>query len=243
MNSTQKRFKKEMEKGLRNLKKHNEEAYYKYIAQNNLDNPEQRLKYERKEKIKNVFKKIFSLAATVIIIGIIAPFAYNKILSLSTRSDNIELISPNTTNNNSITLQQNKQKEIVECLNTLRTYMDNISNDVKKKNTDTEQINNKKSTKSEYIKSIQAHDELVKNNMAGISKITIPAELNTYANQINEGYQLLCEAYEDESIYLKTNQQKYKQLADENYKLSNEKLNNSTTELTKVLDNNNIKHK
>ncbi len=243
MNSTQKKFRKEMEKGLKNLKKHNEEAYYKYIAQNNLDNPEHRLRYEKKEKIKNVFKKIFSLASTIIILGIIVPFAYNKILSLSNKTNNIELESSNTIDNNIITPQQNKQKEIVECLNALRPCMDNISNDIKKKNTDTEQINNKKLTKNEYIKSIQAHDEFVKNNIADISKITIPAELNAYVNQINEGYQLLCDAYEDESIYLKTNQQKYKQLADENYKLSNEKLNNSNIELTKVLDNNNIKRK
>ena len=55
MNSNQKKFKKEMEKG---LKERNEEAYYKYIAQNNLDNPEQRLKYETKEKIKNVLKRV-----------------------------------------------------------------------------------------------------------------------------------------------------------------------------------------
>jgi hypothetical protein len=179
----------------------------------------------------------------MIILGIIAPYAYNKILSLSNKTNNIELRSSNTIDNNIITPQQNKQKEIVECLNALRPYMGNISNDIKQKNTETEQINNKKLTKSEYIKSIQAHDEFVKNNITDISKITIPAELNTYVNQINEGYQLLCEAYEDESIYLKTNQQKYKQLADENYKLSNEKLNNNNTELTKILDNNNIKHK
>ena len=95
----------------------------------------------------------------------------------------------------------------------------------------------------DYIKSIQAHDELTKKNITDISNITIPSELSNYFSLINEGYQLLCEGYEDESIFLKTNQQKYKQLADNNYKLSNEKLNNSNTELTKVLDNNNIKHK
>ena len=43
-----------MENGLMNLKKRDEEVYYKYIAQNNLDNPEQRLKYEAKEKSKNM---------------------------------------------------------------------------------------------------------------------------------------------------------------------------------------------
>ena len=112
-----------------------------------------------------------------------------------------------------------------------------------KKNSDIEQINNKKLTQNEYIRNMQAHDELVKKNITDISNITVPSELNNYITQMNEGYQLLCEGYEDESIYLKTNQQKYKQLADDNYKLSNEKLNNSNTELTKVLDINNIKHK
>ena len=243
LNSTQKNFKKEMEKGLKDLKERNEEAYYKYIAQNNLDNPEQRLKYETKEKIKNVLKKIFSFIATIIIVCIITPFAYNKISSLTAKTNNIELGSPSNIDNNIITPKQNKQKEIVECLNTLRPYMDNISNDIKKRTSDVEQINNKNLTVNEYIKSIQAHDELVKKNITDISNITVPSELNNYITQMNEGYQLLCEGYEDESIYLKTNQQKYKQLADDNYKLSNEKLNNSNTELTKVLDSNNIKHK
>jgi hypothetical protein len=233
-----------MEKGLKDLKERNEEAYYKYIAQNNLDNPEQRLKYETKEKIKNVFKKIFSFISLIIIVGIIIPFAYNKFSSLTTKTNNIELGSPiSNIDNNIITPKQNKQKEIVECLNTLRPYMDNISNDIKKKNSDIEQINNKRLTQNEYIKSIQAHDELVKKNIKDISNITVPSELNNYITQMNEGYQLLCEGYEDESIYLKTNQQKYKQLADNNYKLSNEKLNGSNAELTKVLDSNNIMHK
>jgi len=243
LNSTQEKFKKEMEKGLKDLKERNEEAYYKYIAQNNLDNPEQRLKYETKEKIKNVLKKIFSFIATIIIVGIITPFAYNKISSLTAKTNTIELGSPSNIDSNIITPKQNKQKEIVEYLNTLRPYMDNISNDIKKRNSDVEQINNKKLTQNEYVKSIQAHDELVKKNITDISNITVPSELNNYITQMNEGYQLLCEGYEDESIYLKTNQQKYKQLADDNYKLSNEKLNNNNTELTKVLDINNIKHK
>ena len=243
MNSSQKNFKKEMKKGLKNLKKRNEEGYYKYIAQNHLDNPEQRSKYETKEKIKNVFRKIFSIIITIIIVGVIAPFKYNKILSLHNKTNNIDLNSSNNIDNNIITPKQNKQNEIVESLNTIKPYQDNISNDIKNRTSDVEQINNKNLTINEYIKSIQAHNELVKKNVTDISNITVPEELKNYINQINEGYQLLCEGYEDESIYLKTNQQKYKELADNNYKLSNEELNNSNTELIKVLDNNNIKHK
>ena len=60
---------------------------------------------------------------------------------------------------------------------------------------------------------------------------------------MNEGYQLLCYGYENELNYFKTNQKKYKDLADSKYKLSNEKLNSSNSELIKVFDNNNIKHK
>lgn len=226
-----------------NLKKRDEEVYYKYIAQNNLDNPEQRLKYEAKEKRKNIFKKIFSFIATIIIVGIITPFAYNEFSSFSTKTNDIEISSSNNIDNSIIILKQNKQKEIVEYLNTIRPSIDNISNDIKKRNSDVEQINNKKLSKNDYIKSIQAHDELTKKNITDMSNITIPSELGTYVNLINEGYQLLCEGYEFESIFLKINQQKYKQLSDDSYKLSNEKLNNSNTELIKVLDRNNIKHK
>lgn len=78
--------------------------------------------------------------------------------------------------------------------------------------------------------------------MADISNITVSSELSTYVNQLNEGYKLFCDGYENESIYLKTNQQKYKKSADDSYKLSNEKLSNSNAELSKVLDSNNIKH-
>lgn len=242
MNSAQKKFRKEMDKGLKNLKKNNEEAYYKYLAQNHLDDPRQRQKYEAKEKITNVFRKIFSIIAPIIIIGAIAPFAYGKILNLGNKPSNIELSSSNGIGNVAVSPVQNKQKEIVDSLNTIRPYLDNISNDIKKRNDDVQQINNKKITINDYIKSIQAHDELVKKNMADISNITISSELSTYVNQLNEGYKLLCDGYENESIYLKTNQQKYKKSADDSYKLSNEKLSNSNSELSKVLDSNNIKH-
>lgn len=228
-----------MNKGLKNLKKRNEESYYKYIAQNHLDDPEQRSKYETKDKIKNVFGRIFSTIVTIVFISIITYFAYDKILSLHNKTNGIAL----NTYSNITTPAQNKQKEIVNCLNALKPYIDNISNDIKKRNSDVEQINNKKLSKTDYIKSIQSHDELVKKNIVYISNITVPEELKNYVTQINEGYQLLSDGYESESIYLKTNQQKYKQSADDNYKLSNEKLNNSNTELTKVLDINNIKHK
>lgn len=242
MNSAQKKFRKEMDKGLNNLKKHNEEAYYKYLAQNHLDNPRQRQKHEAKEKIINVFRKIFSIIAPIIIIGFIAPFAYDKILSLGNKPGSIELSSTNSISNANASPVQNKQKEIVDSLNTIRPYIDNISNDIKKRNDDVQQINNKKITRNDYINSIQAHDELVKKNMADISNITVSSELSTYVNQLNEGYKLLCDGYENELIYLKTNQQKYKKSSDDSYKLSNEKLSNSNAELTKVLDNNNIKH-
>jgi hypothetical protein len=242
LNSAQKKFRKEMDKGLKNLKKHNEEAYYKYLAQNHLDDPRQRQKYEAKEKIMNIFRKIFSIIAPIIIISAIAPFAYGKILNLGNKPSSIELSSSNSIGNVAVSPIQNKQKEIVDSLNTIRPYIDNISNDIKKKNDDVQQINNKKITRNDYINSIQAHDELVKKNMADISNITVSSELSTYVNQLNEGYNLLCDGYENELIYLKTNQQKYKKSADDSYKFSNEKLSNSNSELMKVLDNNNIKH-
>lgn len=243
MNPTQKKFRKEMEDGLMNLKKRDEEVYYKYIAQNNLDNPEQRLKYETKEKFKNFFKNIFLFIAAITIVGGIIPFAYNEISSFRSKTTNIEINSSNTIVDSIIAPKQNKQKEIVECLNALRPFLDNISNDIEKRNNDVEQINNKKLSKNDYIKSLQVHDELTKKNITDISNINIPSELGTYVNLINEGYQLLCEGYELESIFLKTNQQKYRQLSTDNYKLSNEKLNNSNTELIKVLDSYNIKLK
>ena len=193
--------------------------------------------------IWNILKKIFSFIATIIIVGIITPFAYNEFSSFSTKTNDIEISSSNNINNSIIIPKQNKQKEIVEYLNAIRPSIDNISNDIKKRNSDVEQINNKKLSKNDYIKSIQVHDELTKKNITDISNINIPSELGTYVNLINEGYQLLCEGYEFESIFLKINQQKYKQLSDDSYKLSNEKLNNSNTELIKVLDRNNIKHK
>jgi len=242
LNSAQKKFRKEMDKGLKNLKKHNEEAYYKYLAQNHLDDPRQRQKYEAKEKIMNVFRKIISIIAPIIIISAIAPFAYGKILNLGNKPSSIELSSSNSIGNVAVSPIQNKQKEIVDSLNTIRPYIDNISNDIKKKNDDVQQISNKKITRNDYINSIQAHDELVKKNMADISNITVSSELSTYVNQLNEGYNLLCDGYENELIYLKTNQQKYKKSADDSYKFSNEKLSNSNSELMKVLDNNNIKH-
>ena len=61
LNDTQKNFKKQMKKGLKDFKKRNEKGHYNYVMQNHLDNPELRSKYETKEKIKNVFKKIFSI--------------------------------------------------------------------------------------------------------------------------------------------------------------------------------------
>jgi len=242
----QKNFKKEMKKGLKNLKRRDEEAYYKYITQNHLDNPELRSKYEIKEKLKNIFKKIFSIIIAIIIIGIIIPFAYNKILNPNDKTNIIDLNSSTISNNankNIVSAQPNKQQEIVNFLNTIRPYQDNISNDIKKKNNDVEQINNKTLTINKYIENIHTHDEFTKNNMIEISNINAPVELSNYIKLINEGYELLCDAYENESIYLKTSQQKYKESADSEYKLSNEKLNSSTTELFKVLDNNNIKHK
>lgn len=89
MNSAQKKFRKEMDKGLKNLKKNNEEAYYKYLVQNHLDDPRQRQKHDAKEKITNVFRKIFSIVAPIIIIGAISPFAYGKILNLGNKPSNI----------------------------------------------------------------------------------------------------------------------------------------------------------
>lgn len=241
MNPTQKKFKKEMEKGLKNLKKKNEQAYYKYIAQNNLDNPEQRLKHEKKEKIQNVYKKIASFITTIIIIGIATHFIYNKVSSINT-INNMEL-STNNNINSANTQEQSKQKEIIDYLNTIKPYVNNISNEIKKKNDEVQQINNKKLTQQEYINNIQIHDEIVKKNLTNISNIKGPEELNDYTNQINEGYQQLCEGYENESIYLKTNNQNYKQSADSSYKSSNQNLTNSNTELMKILDNNNINHK
>lgn len=98
MNDTQKNFKKQMKKGLKDFKRRNEDGYYKYVMQNHLDNPELRSKYERKEKIKNIFKKIFYIITTIIIICIIIPFAYNKLSNFSKTNDNIELSSSNSIN-------------------------------------------------------------------------------------------------------------------------------------------------
>jgi len=79
--------------------------------------------------------------------------------------------------------------------------------------------------------------------MIEISNVTAPVELSDHINLMNQSYQLLCDGYENELNYFKTNQQKYKDLADNKYRLSNEKLNSSNSELIKILDNNNIKHK
>ena len=232
-----------MKKGLKDFKKRNEKGHYNYVMQNHLDNPELRSKYETKEKIKNVLKKIFSIITAIIIVGIIIPFTYNKISNFSKATDNINLSTSNSINKNIVTPQQNKQQEIVNFLNTIRPYEDNISNDIKKKNSDVEQLNNKTLTKNTYIENIQVHDKLTKNNMIEISNVTAPVELSDHINLMNQSYQLLCDGYENELNYFKTNQQKYKDLADNKYRLSNEKLNSSNSELIKVLANNNIKHK
>lgn len=241
MANKQKKFKKEMEKGLKNLKKRNEQAYYNYIAENNLDNPEQRLKRERKERIKSICKNIASFITTIIIIGIATYFIYNKYLNINTITNDIQ------TNKNSVQpsniQEQNKQKEIINYINIVKPYMDNISAETEKKNNEVKQINSKNLSQTEYIKNIQAHIEIVKNNLTNIESTKAPDELNNYANQIKEGYELLCNGYENESIYFKTNNQKYKQSADENYKSSNDKLSSGNKELLKILDENNIKHK
>lgn len=230
-----------MEKGLKNLKKKNEQAYYNYITANNLDNPEQRIKREKKERIKNIYKKIASFITTIIIIGIATYFIYNKSSNINTLANNIQ------TNKNSAqpenTQEQNKQKEIINYINTVKPYMENISAEIEKKNNEVKQINSKNLSKTEYIKDIQTYNEIVKNNLTNIENTKAPDELNNYANQIKEGYELLCNGYENESIYFKTNNQKYKQSADENYKSSNDKLSSGNKELLKILDENNIKHK
>ncbi|UYZ36008.1 hypothetical protein OD350_28190 [Clostridium beijerinckii] len=241
MNSTQKKFKKEMEKGLKNLKKKNEQAYYNYITANNLDNPEQRIKREKKERIKSIYKKIASFITTIIIIGIATYFIYNKSSNINTLANNIQIDKSNTQPENM--KEQNKQKEIINYINTVKPYMENISAEIEKKNNEVKQINSKNLSQTEYIKDIQSHNEIVKNNLTNIENTKAPDELNNYANQIKEGYELLCNGYENESIYFKTNNQKYKQSADENYKSSNDKLSGGNKELIKILDENNIKHK
>lgn len=241
MANKQKKFKKEMEKGLKNLKKRNEQAYYNYIAKNNLDNPEQRIKREKKERIKSICKNIVSLITTIIIIGIATYFIYNKYLNINTIANDIQ--SKKNSVQPSNIQEQNKQKEIINYINTVKPYMENISVEIEKKNNEVKQINSKNLSQSEYIKNIQIHNEIVKNNLTNIENTKAPDKLNNYANQIKEGYELLCNGYENESIYFKTNNQKYKQSADENYKSSNDKLSSGNKELIKILDENNIKHK
>lgn len=239
MTPTQKKFKKEMERGLKKLKDQNEHAYYKYISNNNLENAEQRLKSEKKEKFKNILRRFFTFIAGIIIVIIIFPSSFNKITNIRNIINN----SNTSTMNNNVITPQLKQNELIEYLNKIRPYIDNISSDIKKKNSDTEQFNNKKLTQNDYIKNLQKHDELVNENITNITETTIPKELSSYINQLIEGYQLLSVAYQNESIYLKTNQEKYKEQANNNYKSSSEKLKTSDTELIKILDQNNIKHK
>lgn len=74
MNNVQKNFKKQMNKGLKELRKNNKDTYNDYMKQNHLDNVQARIAEEKRDKISKaittpfkVILKIFEIIIALIL--------------------------------------------------------------------------------------------------------------------------------------------------------------------------------
>lgn len=245
MNQTQRNFKKEMNKGLKEVKKRDKDTYYKYLMRNHLDNPKQRYIGEKNEKVKGFFGKTFKTIFNIIIIIVFfsgaGAYINGKI------QDGKPIIAKdlvlNTVNNNAITSSttNSNQQNIIKYLNTIRIYESKINADINLRNKDVDSVNKKSLTKREYTDNLIVYKNRINSNSIKIDNISCPKELNNYKTMVQQQNKILCTAIDFEIQSMNSNDTAIMDKSSKNFKNYNEINKRIFDELNNVLDKNGIR--
>lgn len=245
MNDVQKKFKRQMNQGIKDLKKKDKDRYYEYLRRNHLDDPKGRLMKEKSEKVTGFFKRIIKLIVSISIIFILL-IIIAAIISINNKNN----IKPSITNNKSSLIQEsykassmtNTQYNIVNYINSTKNFEDNISKDINQKNNDMNSLNKKLITNNEYINNLQVYKNRLEINISEINKINCPQELEKCLSLTNEMYQNLDKAYGYEVEYYKTLDNKNIEEEKKYCNSYNSLINSRKNELISIYDKFNIRH-
>jgi hypothetical protein len=202
MNKVQKNFTKQMKKSLKKMKKENKDMYYNYLRKNHLHNPEldeQGLSFPRRvlRILGKVVKLTFAFGLLILVIGI----GITVIDSNKSKDKNAFLNSvvPGTKAVNNI--NNNNQQNIVNYINAIRTFENNISNDINLRNNDVTSYNNKLMTAKEYLNNLSVYKNRIDKNIQDMSKVNCPKELTEYKLELDNTYKKLSTGIDFEIKY------------------------------------------
>lgn len=241
MNEVQKRFKKQMNQSLKELKEKDEDAYHEYLKWNHLDDSKLRLKQESHQKVVGIvsapFKILFKFIGLVMIIAI----GYNFVKGLSNQTQSLSgnIFAP-VQYSQSQTSTSN-QKQIINYLNFIKPIIDNINQDIELRNKDMDDINKRLLTKSEYINNSMVYINRINNNITKISSASCPKVLETYQNILLNQYSSLIKAMNNEIEYFNSGNESFRNEVINNIEDYKSQSQDVQMELNNILKENNLK--
>lgn len=242
MNDVQKNFRKQMDKGLKKLKKENKDTYYDYLRKNHLHNPE----VEEKNKgvgnsILSGLRKLLSTICILVIIIVSLALISSIISSLNKRniSNQDGSISNNNINVNSIAVSQ---QSIVNFINQLNPIENNIISDVNLRTNDVNSFNSKTLTAREFMDNLIVYKTRIENNITKMDNLNYPKELQDYQTEVKKTYKALTIGMESEIKYFQTKNTSELSKSKNEFNIFNESMKSKNAMLINILDQYKIKH-
>jgi hypothetical protein len=243
MNSVQKNFTKQMKKSLKKMKKENKDMYYNYLRKNHLHNPEldeQGLSFPR--RVLRILGKVVKLTFAFGLLILVIVIGYAIMDSNNSKDKNAFLnnISPSTEVVSNI--NNTSQQSIVNYINAIRAFENNISSDINLRNNDLASYNNKLITTKECLNNLIVYKNRIDKNIQEMTKVNCPKELIEYKSELDNTYRKLSTGIDFEIKYYQTNKANDLKQSKDYTKAFNEGKANSNKLLNSTLDQFNIKH-
>jgi len=241
MNEVQKNFNKQMNQGLKELKRKDKDAYHEYIKRNHLDDAKSRIAEETRQEVVSAISAPFKILLKFIGLVVIIAIGYNFLKGVSSQkqSYSVNTLAPVTYGQSQI--RTTKQKQIIDYMNFISPIIIRVNQEVDLRNKALENVNKKLLTRNEYKNDITVYANRINTNIIQIESASCPKVLESYKNILLIQYSSLIEAIKNEIQYVNSGNESFRSEIAKNVEEYRTKSKDAQQELNSILKDNKLK--